>query len=96
MYARVVRFTDVTSERISEIVSTIESADGPPPGVDSSRIQVFFDEAQETAIFVVHFDDEEKLRAGDRTLEEMNPEDPPGNRASVDLCELKIERTPDT
>ena len=92
MHARIVRFTDVTPERMSEIVATLESSDGPPPGVDASGIQVFFDESQETALFVVSFADEDTMRAADKVFEQMNPEDPPGNRASVDLCELRIER----
>jgi hypothetical protein len=36
MYARVVRFTEVTAERISEIVAQVEESEGPPPGVDST------------------------------------------------------------
>jgi hypothetical protein len=31
MHARVVRFTDVTPERIEEVVSRVEESDGPPP-----------------------------------------------------------------
>ena len=46
MYARVVRFTEVTAERISEIVAQVEESEGPPPGVDSTGFELFVDEAQ--------------------------------------------------
>jgi hypothetical protein len=39
MHARVVRFTDVTPERISEIIARVE-ADGPPPGADPTGLCV--------------------------------------------------------
>ena len=92
MHARVVRFTGVTPERISNIVSRIEESDGPPPGVDASGMQLFYDDDQGTAVFIAHFDDEEKLKAADEALAGMDASDTPGNRASVDLCELKIEQ----
>ena len=40
MHARVVRFTDVTPERISQIVAAVEESGGPPPGVDSAIIRL--------------------------------------------------------
>ena len=52
MYARVVRFTDVTPQRIGEIAAQVEASDGPPPGVDSTGFQLLVDEAQGTAVFV--------------------------------------------
>ena len=41
MHARVVRFTDVTPERIEEIVARVEESDGPPPGVDAKGMELF-------------------------------------------------------
>ena len=55
MHARVVRFTDVTPERIAEVISQVEESDGPPPGVDSTGFKLFVDETQGTAIFVGFF-----------------------------------------
>jgi hypothetical protein len=92
MHARVVRFTDVSSERISELVSRVEN-DGPPPGTDPSRVELFFDESQGTAIFVGYFDSEEKLREASAVFESMDASDTPGSRATVDLCELKVQRS---
>jgi hypothetical protein len=92
MHARVVRFTDVTAERISEIVAEIEQDGGPPPGVDASGFELFYDEAQGTAIFVGYFETEEKMRDASAVFEAMDPSETPGTRASVDLCEVKVQR----
>jgi hypothetical protein len=92
MYARVVRFTDVTPERIDQIVARIESEDGPPPGVDSTGLRLVVDESQGTAVFVGFFETEEKMRAAAEVLEAMDPTDVPGTRASIDQGEVKIER----
>ena len=91
MYARVVRFTNVTPERISEISSRVEESDGPPPGVESSGFQLLVDEAQGTAIFVGFFETEEKMRDASAIFEQMDPTETPGTRASIDLCEVKAE-----
>ncbi|HEY7256150.1 MAG TPA: hypothetical protein VH476_05650 [Solirubrobacterales bacterium] len=91
MHARVVRFTDVTPEHIAEIVSQVEGQ-GPPPGIDPAGLELFFDEAQGTAIFVGYFETEEKLRDASAVFEAMDASETPGSRASVDLCELKVQR----
>ena len=93
MHARVVRFTDVTRERIDEIISSVGEGDAPPEGIDSTGLTLFFDEAQGTAVFVGFFENAEKMRAASKTFEEMDPSETPGTRASVDLCEVKLERT---
>lgn len=92
MYARAVRFTEVTAERISEIVAQVEESEGPPPGVDSTGFELFLDEAQGTAIFVGYFETEQKMRDASAVFEQMDPSETPGTRASVDLCEVKVQR----
>jgi hypothetical protein len=92
MFARVVRFTGVTPERIAEIGSRIEEDDGPPPGVDSTGMQLLVDEAQGPAIFIGFFETEEKMREAGAVLEAMDPSETPGTRSSVDNCEVKVER----
>ena len=92
MYARAVRFTDVTSDRIGEIKARIESADGPPPGVAASSMKLLFDESQATALFIGFFDSEDDLRQADEALRNMDASEVPGTRASVDQCEVVIER----
>ena len=79
MHARVVRFTGVTPERIAEVTARVEEADGPPPGVDSTRMQLLVDS-------------EQKMRDASAVFEQMDPSETPGTRASVDLCEVKLER----
>lgn len=92
MHARVVRFTDVTPERISEIMARVEEDDGPPPGVEAVGFELFVDEAQGTALFVGYFETEEKLREANAVFDEMDSSETPGSRASVDLCEVKVQR----
>lgn len=92
MYARVVRFNDVTAERISEVVARIEE-EGPPTGVDSTGIQVFVDEAKGTAVFVGYFETVQKMRDANAVFEEMDPSETPGIRASIDLCDVKLQRS---
>jgi hypothetical protein len=92
MHARVVRFTDVTPETIEKVVAMVEESDGPPPGVDSTGMKLLHDESQGTAVFVGFFETEEKMRAAEEVFEQMDPGETPGTRASVDHCEVKIER----
>jgi hypothetical protein len=91
VYVRVVRFTDVTAERVESLSARIDEG-GPPPGVSISKLQMVFDEAQGTAVVLQFFDTEENLRAGAETFAAMDPSETPGTRASVDTGELKIER----
>jgi hypothetical protein len=93
MHARVVRFTNVTPERIEAIVRQVEESEGPPPGVDSTGMQLLVDEDQGTALFVGLFEDEQKMRDASAVFDQMDSSDTPGTRASVDQCEVKLERT---
>ena len=93
MHARVVRFTDVTPETVAKVVAQVEESDGPPPGVDATGMKFFVDESQGTAIFIGFFENEEKLRAASEVFDQMDASDTPGTRASVDLCEVKLERS---
>jgi hypothetical protein len=92
MHARVVRFTDVTPERIDEIIARVEQEDGPPEGVESTGMQLLYDADQSTAIFVGYFADEQKMRDADQVFEQMDASETPGTRASVDRAEVKMER----
>jgi hypothetical protein len=93
MYARVVRFTGVTPETVAGVTRQVEESDGPPPGVDSTGMQLLFDEAEGTAIFVGFFETEQKMRDASAVFEQMDASQTPGTRASVDLCEVKLERS---
>ena len=91
MYVRVVRFTDVTSARVEELQARIEEADGPPPDVPTTGLQLVFDESQGTAVVLQLFETEEDMQAGDRAFGSMDAAETPGTRVSVDMGELKID-----
>ena len=90
MSVRVVRFTDVTAERMRELEARIREAGGAPPGVNSTGLEVLFDEARGTAVVLQHFASAEDLDAGARVFAAMDPGETPGTRVSVDACEVKL------
>jgi hypothetical protein len=92
MYARVVRFTDVSPEQIAKVTGDIEASDGPPPDIPAASMKMLVDEAQSTAVAIVFFETEEDMRKGGETLDQMDSSETPGTRASVDMCEVKFER----
>ena len=91
MYVRVVRFTDVSQERADGLRARVEESDGPPEGVRSTGIKFLVDEEQGTAVVLQYFASEQDMREGAEALSAMDPADTPGTRASVDMCELKVE-----
>jgi hypothetical protein len=91
MHIRVVRFSDVSPDRIEGIQARIDEDDGPPEGVRSSGIQIVYDRDQQTAVVIQHFDSEDDMRSSIQALEDMDPSDTPGTRASVDAGEVVAE-----
>ena len=91
MYVRVVRFTDVSAERIEALLARIEQSGGPPPGVPATGLKMLFDETQRTAVVLQYFDTAEDMEAGAQVFSAMDSSETPGTRASVDMCELKLE-----
>jgi hypothetical protein len=77
MYVRAVRFTDVSAEQMQELLARIEGSDGPPDGVPTTGLTILA----------------EDMDAGAQALSAMDPSETPGTRASVDMCEVKLERT---
>ena len=92
MYVRVVRFTDVTAERVEGLLARIEESDGPPPGVPATGLNMLFDESQGSAVVLQYFATEEDMKAGAAAFSAMDASETPGVRASVDMCEIKLER----
>ena len=92
MYARAVRFTDVTQERIDQINARVEEQGGPPEGVNSTGMKLLYDADQSTAIFIGFFATEQDMRDADEILRNMDAGDVPGTRASIDQAEVVIER----
>jgi hypothetical protein len=91
MYERVVRFTDVTAERVEQLVARITQASGPPPGVRTSGLKLLFDEAQGTAIATQEFATAQDMAEGAKVFAAMDPSETPGTRASVDECEVTLD-----
>ena len=91
MYVRVVRFADVSAERMQGLLARIEESEGPPPGVPTTGLQVLFDQAQGTAVVLQLFDTAEDMRVGGEAFAAMDPTETPGTRVSVDMCEKKLE-----
>lgn len=91
MYVRVVRFTDVDPERVQQLITRVEEAGGPPPGVRTTGIQLMLDESQRTALVLQLFDSVEDMDEGGRVFAGMDPAETPGTRASVDQCELRLD-----
>jgi hypothetical protein len=94
VYVRVVRFTDVTAESVERLLARIKEAGGPPPGVTSPRLEFLLDEAQGTAVGLQYFETVEDMYAAAQVLGAIDPSETPGTRASVDMCERKLELTP--
>jgi hypothetical protein len=94
MYVRVVRFTDVSPERMQELQQRVQAAGGPPPGVNASGLTVLFDEGQRSAVVLQHFPTAEDMEAAAKIFGAMDPSETPGTRASVDACEVALELTP--
>jgi hypothetical protein len=92
VYVRVVRFTDVSAERIEALLARIEESDGPPPGVPSTGLKMLIDEAQGTAVVLQYFATEEDMKTGAAAFSAMDASETPGTRASVDMCEMKLEQ----
>jgi hypothetical protein len=82
----------VTAERVEGLLARVEESDGPPPGVPAKGLQILVDERQGTAVVLQLFETAEDMRAGGQVFAAMDPAETPGTRASVDMCEMKLER----
>ena len=94
MFTRVGRFTDVAPERLEAMLVRINDSGGPPPGVPIKRLEVLYDRDHATAVVLQHFDSEADMRTGDAAMSAMDSSDTPGTRASVDMCEAKLDMQP--
>ena len=92
MHVRVVRFTDVTAERIDGLLARIEESDAAPPGAPTTSLKLLFDQAQGPAVVLQYFELAEDMHTGGQAFGAMDLLESPGTRASVDMCEVKLER----
>jgi hypothetical protein len=93
MYVRVVRFTGVDAGRLEQLLARIEESGGPPEGVPTTGLRILLDEDQGTAVVEQYFETAEDMEVGGRAFSAMDSAETPGSRASVDMCELKLELT---
>lgn len=91
MYVRVVRFTDVSAERMQALRERVEQAGGPPPGVTSTGLTVLFDSTQGTAVVLQRFETEADMEAAAKVFAAMDSSETPGTRVSVDACEVQLD-----
>jgi hypothetical protein len=54
-------------------------------------IQILHDPDQRTAVVIQLFETAGDMAAAEGPLDEMDPADTPGTRASIDRCEIKAE-----
>jgi hypothetical protein len=55
-------------------------------------VTLLFDAGQRTALVLQHLATEEDMQAGAAVFSAMDPSETPGTRASVDMCEIALER----
>jgi hypothetical protein len=91
-YIRVVEF-EADDAAIDAMLKEISSADGPPEGVNATRITVLGDRAAGKALISVRFPSEEDLRKGSEVVEAMSPPDDANmRRVAVEAYEVLLER----
>jgi hypothetical protein len=93
VYVRVVRFTGVNAERLEELLARIKESDGPPEGNPTTGLRILLDKDQGTAVVEQYFETAEDMEVGGRAFSAMDSAETPGTRASVDMCEMKLEMT---
>jgi hypothetical protein len=89
MHARVVRFTDVDPDRLAGRLAESEAREGPPVDIPATEVQILHDPDQRTAVVIQFFETADDMTAAEAPLDAMDPGDTPGQRASVDRCEIK-------
>ena len=80
--ARVVTFDGVSSERMEQMNSEMESGQ-PPEGMPSAELIVLHDPGAEKSLVVVIFENEDDYKKGDEILSNMPAPETPGQRTSV-------------
>jgi hypothetical protein len=91
VHIRVVRFTDVDTERAEKLISEIDASEGPPPGIKATGLQMLLDKDQGTAVVLQFFDSEDDMRDSEQAFDAMDASETPGTRASIDRGEVKLD-----
>ena len=80
--ARAVTFEGVDSNRMAELSKEIEN-DPRPDDIPATEILMLHDEAANTSLVILFFENEADYARGDAALNAMTPGDTPGRRTSV-------------
>jgi hypothetical protein len=95
MHARVATFEGGDPEQVREMVEEINrrSDSGPPEGVPAVGMLILHRPNEGKVLAITLFGTEEDLRAGDATLNSMDPPAPGGmgQRASVEMFEVPVK-----
>lgn len=80
--ARVVSFEGVSSDRMAQLRSEMESGE-PPEGMPPAEVMLLHNPDADQALAIVLFENEDDYRKGDEILGSMPASDTPGTRTSV-------------
>ena len=80
--ARAVTFEGVDRKRMEELSKEIEN-DPRPDDIPATEILMLHDEAANTSLVILFFENEDDYARGDAALNAMTPGDTPGRRTSV-------------
>jgi hypothetical protein len=91
--ARVTTFEGGTPEGVRAAVERLQSDvdSGPPEGVKSTGLTVLADPDGGRTMFIGLFASEDDLRSSEAALEQMNPPEGMGQRASVEVWKLPVD-----
>jgi hypothetical protein len=95
MFARVVTFAGGDPTRVDEVIATIRDrfSDGPPKELDEAEsFWMFVNRERAHILGVTLFDDRDKLRRGNKALDDL-PEPAPdagGRRVRIDTYEIPV------
>ncbi len=93
MYARVARWEGADADGLRKAAKRMneEAASGPPPGVPAKSFRLLIDPEGGRALAIALFETEDDMRKGDEALNAMDPEDPVGQRVSVEMYEVAVD-----
>jgi hypothetical protein len=92
-FIRLVTF-EANDEAIDAVVQEIQGSDGPPPGVEASKIAVLADRSSGKLYIGTLFETEEALDAADAIFNAMTPPDNGSmRRTGVDKLEVLLVRS---
>lgn len=80
--ARAVTFTGVDRQHMAELAKEIES-NPRPDEIPATEIVMLHDEAADSSLVILFFDNEDDYAKGDAALDAMPSSDTPGSRTSV-------------